>query len=392
MTSILALTPHLGVNITTFSNTAWNGTFPFQVAGAAAGYPGPSNVGLGSVTVTSVAPQSPLGTHQVEVVEAVEGEAPRFTVHAPNGTTTGIGRLGVALVAGGIGFTLMAGARPLVVGDTFLIGVTPAPLDVTEWDFALMLRRETDLDTVCLSASTTSGTIANGGVAGQAGMRVQLATMRTLAARHIPLRPDRLRRRLRRARLCRHRPARAGHHRPRPLTEASMPFDSDAGTFLVPGPSGASAYEAWRGLGNTGTVADFLATLVGAPGKDSQVAGPEGKQGPAGAGAVAVRTASAAIVAWTAMIADGPTNCVPAESTNPAHRGLVIGITAFGGAAGASVEIENTGDLSGPARGFAAESVLFVGASGALVTSPPTTWHGDRRSRRSSRTDTSSWP
>lgn len=58
-----------------------------------------------------------------------------------------------------------------------------------------------------------------------------------------------------------------------------MPFDSDAGAFLVPGPSGASAYEAWRGLGNTGTVADFLATLTGAPGRDSTVPGPAGKDG-----------------------------------------------------------------------------------------------------------------
>ncbi|MBB5765717.1 hypothetical protein ABEV34_11845 [Methylorubrum rhodesianum] len=181
MTSILALTPRLGVNITTFSNSAWIDTFPFQVAGAAAGYPGPGNFGLGSVTVTSVAPQTPLGTHQVEVVEVAAGEAPRFTVHAPDGTMTGIGRTGSAIVAGGIGFTLTEGAKPLVVGDTFLLGVTPAPRDITGWGFALMLRREVDPDTVCLSASTGAGTIANGGVTGQAGMRVQLATMRALA-------------------------------------------------------------------------------------------------------------------------------------------------------------------------------------------------------------------
>ncbi|MDV2988138.1 UNVERIFIED_CONTAM: hypothetical protein Q9R58_27945 [Methylobacteriaceae bacterium AG10] len=181
MTSILALTPRLGVNITTFSNSAWIDTFPFQVAGAAAGYAGPNNVGLGSVTVAAVAPQTPLGTHQVEIVEVVAGEAPRFTVHAPNGTMTGIGRVGSPVSAGGISFTLLEGAKPLVVGDTFLLGVTPAPMDVTGWGFALMLRRETDPDTVCLSAATSAGTIANGGVTGQAGMRVQLATMRALA-------------------------------------------------------------------------------------------------------------------------------------------------------------------------------------------------------------------
>ncbi|MRI57743.1 hypothetical protein D8770_28170 [Methylobacterium sp. DB1607] len=181
MTSILALTPRLGVNITTFSNSAWIDTFPFEVAGAAAGYPGSGNIGLGAITVATVAPQTPLGTHQVEVVEATAGESPRFTVVAPDGALTVVGRAGVPVVAGGIGFTLTVGATPLVVGDTFLIGVTPAPLDVTGWGFALMLRRDADPDTVCLSASTGTGTIANGGTTGQAGMRVQLATMRALA-------------------------------------------------------------------------------------------------------------------------------------------------------------------------------------------------------------------
>lgn len=181
MTSILALTPRLGVNITTFSNSAWIDTFSFQIAGDAAGYPGPSNVGLGAVTVLSVAPQTPLGTHQIEIVEVVAGEAPRFTVHAPDGTMTAIGRAGSGIVAGGVGFSLTEGSKPLAVGDTFLLGVTPAPVDITGWGFALMLRQEADPDTVCLSASTATGTIANGGITGQAAMRVQLATMRALA-------------------------------------------------------------------------------------------------------------------------------------------------------------------------------------------------------------------
>lgn len=150
-----------------------------------------------------------------------------------------------------------------------------------------------------------------------------------------------------------------------------MPFDSDAGAFQVPGPAGASAFEAWRGLGNTGTVADFLAALRGAKGADSTVPGPQGEQGPAGAGTVAVRTASSRIAPWTAVIADGPTNCLPADPTNSAHRGLVIGVSAYGGAAGTSVEIQNAGDLSGPPGGFSVKASLCVGLNGALASNPP---------------------
>lgn len=150
-----------------------------------------------------------------------------------------------------------------------------------------------------------------------------------------------------------------------------MPFDSDAGTFLVPGPAGASAYEAWRGLGNTGTVADFLATLAGKPGADSNVPGPPGPPGESGAGSIAVRTASVAIPAWTAVVADGPTNCLPADPLNEAHRGRVIGITALGAGAGASVEVQNAGDLTGPPAGFAGTDSLFVGTGGVISPAAP---------------------
>ena len=42
----------------------------------------------------------------------------------------------------------------------------------------------------------------------------------------------------------------------------------------VPGPAGDSAYQVWLKAGNTGTEAQFLASLKGAPGKDSTVPGP----------------------------------------------------------------------------------------------------------------------
>ncbi|MDV2988137.1 UNVERIFIED_CONTAM: hypothetical protein Q9R58_27940 [Methylobacteriaceae bacterium AG10] len=150
-----------------------------------------------------------------------------------------------------------------------------------------------------------------------------------------------------------------------------MPFDSDAGTFQVPGPAGASAYEAWRGLGNTGTVSDFLATLVGKPGPASTVPGPDGKPGAAGVGVIAQRTASVAIDAWTAVVSDGPSACRPADPTNPGHRGRVIGVTAYGAVAGTRCEVQNLGDLSGPSRQYPSGALLHVGLNGALVAAPP---------------------
>lgn len=152
-----------------------------------------------------------------------------------------------------------------------------------------------------------------------------------------------------------------------------MPFESDAGTFQVPGPSGASAYEAWRGLGNDGTVADFLATLVGKPGPASTVPGPEGRQGAPGAGVVARRTATTNIDAWTAVVSDGPSACRSADPTNLDYRGRVIGITAYGAVAGAQCEIQSLGDLSGPPRQYASGALLYVGLNGGLVAMPPLT-------------------
>lgn len=49
--------------------------------------------------------------------------ATTFTVEAPNGVTIGTGTLGAAFSAGGLGFTLTAGATPAVVGDMAKITV-----------------------------------------------------------------------------------------------------------------------------------------------------------------------------------------------------------------------------------------------------------------------------
>lgn len=78
-------------------------------------------------------------------------------------------------------------------------------------------------------------------------------------------------------------------------TDARVSFDEQTGetTFTiprgapgldstVPGPPGPSAYQVWLAEGNTGTEADYIASLEGAPGQDSTVPGPPGPQGETG--------------------------------------------------------------------------------------------------------------
>lgn len=119
----------------------------------------------------------------------------------------------------------------------------------------------------------------------------------------------------------------------------------------------------------------------GPAGADSTVPGPEGPQGrsgrdgaqgPAGAGAVTSREASANVPLWSAVVVSDANRCIPADPSNPAHRGQVIGVTAYGGMTGAQVEIQSVGDLLGPVADFAEGTPLFVGAGGILTPTPPT--------------------
>lgn len=121
--------------------------------------------------------------------------------------------------------------------------------------------------------------------------------------------------------------------------------------------------------------------LQGQPGADSTVPGPEGPQGrdgrdgaqgPAGAGAVTSREASTNVPLWSAVVVSDANRCIPADPSNPTHRGQVIGVTAYGGMTGAQVEIQSVGDLLGPVASFSAGNPLFVGPNGTLVTTPPT--------------------
>lgn len=109
----------------------------------------------------------------------------------------------------------------------------------------------------------------------------------------------------------------------------------------------------------------------GLPGERGE-RGEQGSIGPAGEGSLVSRKATADIADWTAVIADGPGGCRPADPFDPAQRQQVIAIVARGAAANAVVQGQNAGDLLGPNAGFVPGTTMFVGPGGALTSTPPT--------------------
>lgn len=132
------------------------------------------------------------------------------------------------------------------------------------------------------------------------------------------------------------------------------------GNFLTSGPAGADGRDGRDG-GD------------GAPGQNGQN-GQDGQDGRDGAGIVVPRIASTRILPVSAVVQDGPFNVVPADPSNPAHCGLVIGVTAAGGEAGATIAVQNAGDLdlNGVSGNFLAGDTLFPAANGTLTNIAPT--------------------
>lgn len=133
------------------------------------------------------------------------------------------------------------------------------------------------------------------------------------------------------------------------------------------GADGESAYQVWLALGNSGSRADFVASLRGQNGTD-------GIKGVDGAGTITSRVATTRIMPASAVVSDGQFNALPANPNNLAHLGLVLGVTALGAEAGSLVVIQGGGDMDlGSAIGsFAADDILFPSANGTLTGVPPT--------------------
>lgn len=106
------------------------------------------------------------------------------------------------------------------------------------------------------------------------------------------------------------------------------------------GETGPSAYAAWLALGNTGTEADFIASLKGDPGADSTVPGPPGDIGPAGLSAyeqwlLAGNVGDEAAFLASLVGAPGAPGADGADSTVPGPPGADSTVPGPPGAAGA---------------------------------------------------------
>ncbi|SDA12851.1 hypothetical protein SAMN02799622_00830 [Methylobacterium sp. UNC378MF] len=136
-----------------------------------------TNIGTGTLTVASIVGGTPLGAYRVTVITA--GALAQFSVADPNGALIAQGATGVPLYAGGITLTVTQGATPFAVGDSFAVGVLPAPVDLSGLRFDLDCRAGLGSATFALQASTADATptIINGGTSGVIAMRVLKAAL-----------------------------------------------------------------------------------------------------------------------------------------------------------------------------------------------------------------------
>jgi hypothetical protein len=131
--------------------------------------------------------------------------------------------------------------------------------------------------------------------------------------------------------------------------------DGTNGTNGVDGQDGASAYETWLALGNTGSEADFIASLTGPQGATGATGatGPQGLQGPAGVdgtngtNGVDGQDGASAYETWLALGNTGTEADFIASLTGPQGA---TGADGQGGVtnAGTNVTITGTGTVGDP--------------------------------------------
>lgn len=101
--------------------------------GVAVAAPIGTNAGNGAFGAIAVAAGAKTGTYSVEFDDATH-----FVVSDPNGAEIGHGNTGAAFNAGGLSFTITAGATPFAPADSFAIAVTGSykygPYDPTATD------------------------------------------------------------------------------------------------------------------------------------------------------------------------------------------------------------------------------------------------------------------
>ncbi|RYF41285.1 MAG: hypothetical protein EOO27_46510 [Comamonadaceae bacterium] len=99
--------------------------------------------------------------------------------------------------------------------------------------------------------------------------------------------------------------------------------------------------------------------------------GPEGARGPIGpaGGATFVKVGAQAISGHSVVACDAAGLLVPADSTNPAHRGAVLGLVADAYSPGADAVVQTAYVLEHPGWAWTVGPVL-LGLAGGLVQNP----------------------
>lgn len=101
-----------------------------------------------------------------------------------------------------------------------------------------------------------------------------------------------------------------------------------------------------------------------------------GEAGPAGAdgvdgGAEITKTATVALGGHRAVVPDAVGGVIYADSSTLTHRDKVLGITTGAVSAGASATIRTYGELTEPSWAWTLDEPVFLGLTGLLTQTPP---------------------
>ena len=102
--------------------------------------------------------------------------------------------------------------------------------------------------------------------------------------------------------------------------------------------------------------------------------GPRGIQGQAGSGQnTIVKTAAAAIGGNRVVIIDSNEQVNYADSSNPAHADIILGVTQGAAIQGADVTVQTFGEMDEVSFNWTPGSSVYVGSSGLMTQTAPVT-------------------
>lgn len=100
--------------------------------------------------------------------------------------------------------------------------------------------------------------------------------------------------------------------------------------------------------------------------------GPQGPPGPAGAGADALTlTAGASVIAYRPIAVDASGQAVPADPTDAAQIGALVGIATNSASGGQAVNLSRAGEVTNGGWSWTPGQTLWAALDGGIVSSPP---------------------